>query len=152
LSRSLYVGTQTSARLGPIGGVCPLHRPQARPYDRRMPPLPAQRRRRGRARRARGRVGDPRRAGVPRPRVPPRGDADPRDGRVGRGARVAGHGEGAAGDRRDDRVEDRRDDGDGLDVRAREAPGRGAGGGAAVPSPPGASGRRRRPASGGSSA
>src|SRR4029078_1544594 len=40
LSRSLYVGTQTSARLGAIGGVCPLHRPQPRPYDRRMPPLP----------------------------------------------------------------------------------------------------------------
>jgi len=34
------VGTQTTARVGLIGGVCPLRPSPGRPYDRRVPPLP----------------------------------------------------------------------------------------------------------------
>ena len=58
---------------------------------------------------------------VPRARLPARGDADARDVRLDRAARARRPREGAAGDRQDDRGEDRPDRRGGRDRGAREA-------------------------------
>ena len=72
---------------------------------------------------------------LPRARLPPRGDADPRDRRLGRAARARRQGEGAVRDRQDDRGEDRPDRREGRDRGAHEAEGARARGGRQVHAP-----------------
>src|SRR3954451_7110715 len=120
-SRSLYVGRQTVA----------FGTKQEATYDRRRGGAARKRRNCGSVRPP-GRPDGARRSRVvPRAGLPARRDADARDVRLDRAARTRRAREGAAGDRQDDRGEDRPDSRHGRDRRAREeALGRPAGGGA----------------------
>src|SRR4051794_18928680 len=126
-SRSLYVGRQTVA----------FGTKQEATYDRPRGGAARKRRNCGSVRPP-GRPDGARRSGVlPRARLPARRDPDARDVRLDRATRTRRASEGAAGDRQDDRGEDRPDRRQGRDRCTCEKALRGPAGGGAVHAPAG---------------